>query len=1052
MIENIENKKKSNQLSNIYEPLDFFMLRAPLLSLNSFNELNKYFNQDIGKLFESKNDGLILEAIATASPSLYASLLALENISQEKKKQQVILSYLRYLLRLTSRPTPFGMFAGVDVGEFGEHTIITLDTVPIKRVRPDMGWLFSVISNIEKRFSVINQLRVRRNHAVYRVGGRYTLTYFSHYGQKNKYDKNRTDSISIRATKAVDDALNKAIHPILVSELIAELQDSYPQVSKEKVQNLVIQLLEKELLISELRPPMNITNPLNYVIEYLDKVEGIDIEKNQLKEIKKLIDLYNNVSLGDGVNINTKLKKLMKKLNSIEPNIQIDVALNAKNKQINRSVGEEIARAAECLLKLSYFKRGTEYLEKFHMSFIDKYGINVEVPILEVLSEEIGLGSPYSDQYKQDKPNSNRSNQIHALLIEAVLRAVKNKEREIEITDETLTQISGENLNYTNVSPSLELYAEILAKSNEEIDKGNFLVVLNRYSGSQEIARSFGRFLDILNHKVKNKFRDLFMHQQKNDPNVIVAEISYLPPYGNTANVMLVPKLRDYGITIGTNQVEDQESVIVFEDLFIVATFERLYIKSRKLDKEVVFTASHMMNTTGTPTLYRFLRDISVVGQISWQPFDWGGLNSSPYLPRVRYGKTILSSARWIIDTQFSKLNSKEKTLWASDFRKWMEEWSVPQYVFMIDKDQRLLLDLTNPIHLEQLRKELNKLSKIEIEEMIGSFEDRWIKGSDGHHISELVVPLIKKSSPGKAKEKSITQIRTPDNQDRFFLPGSEWLFLKLYGAHNREEELISDEVYKFCNEVVQNNLAKKWFFVRYSDPKDHIRIRFQGDADKLIRDLIPALHEWTELLIKEGKINRIAFDTYEREIERYGGPSIISAAEEVFAADSCTTSQLIALHRYKMVELPLHVIASISIVDLLKKLGLDFTARYLFLNPEDDKYLYMEEFRQSRDILIRLANPTNNWIDLQEYPNGNLIIKAFSKRTESHRRLAEMINSDKELTANVKDKILRSIIHMHCNRLMGTDLEQEKKVIAFVKHIHRSQKYWKEQNVIEST
>ncbi|TQK53514.1 thiopeptide-type bacteriocin biosynthesis protein [Brevibacillus sp. AG162] len=1049
MMDNIENKEKDYRLSNIYEPLDFFMLRAPLLSLKSFNEFNEYFIQDNGKLYESKNDSLILEAISTASPSLYSSLLALENISQEKKKKQIMMSYFRYLLRLTSRSTPFGMFSGVDVGEFGEHTNCTLDTLPVKRVRPDMGWLFSVISSIEKRVSVVNQLRVRRNHAVFRVGGRYTLTSFSHYGQKNKNDKNRTDSISIRATQAVDDAINKAKNPILVSELIAELQDSYPQVSKEKVQNLVIQLLEKELLISELRPPMNTTSPLNYVIECLDRVKGIDTEINQLREIKRLIDLYNNVPLGEGLNINIKLKKIMKNLKSIEPTIQVDVELNAKNKQINRRVAEEIARAAECLLKLSHFKRGTEYLEKFHMSFIDKYGINVEVPILEVLSEEIGLGSPYSDQYKQ---NSNRKYQIHTILIEAVLRAIKNKEREIEITDEMLTQLTGGNLNYTNVSSSLEMYAEVLANSNEEIDKGNFLIVLNRYSGSQEIGRSFGRFLDILNHKVKDDFRNLFMHQQQSDPDVVVVEASYLPPYGNTANVMLVPKLRDYEITMGTNPFEDEESVIFFEDLFVVATFERLYIKSRKLDKEVVFTSSHMMNTTGTPTLYRFLRDISVVGQISWQPFEWGGLNTSPYLPRVRYGNTILSSARWIIETQFSKLNSKEKALWASDFRKWKEEWSVPRYVFMIDKDQRLLLDLTNPIHLEQLRIELNRLSKVEIEEMVGSFEDRWIKGKDGHHITELVVPLIKKKDLGKAKEKTFTQIRIPDNQNRFYLPGSEWLFLKLYGAQTREEELISDEIYKFCTEAVHRNMAKKWFFVRYSDPKDHIRIRFHGEPDQLIRHLIPAIHKWTELLVKEGKINRIVFDTYEREIERYGGPSIISMAEEVFAADSCTTAQLITLHRYKMIDLPLHVMASISLVDLLKKLGLDFTARYQFLNPEDDKYLYMDEFRQFRDILIRLANPTNDWIDLQEYPNGNLIVKAFTERTESHRRIAEMITSDEELMANVQDKILRSIIHMHCNRLMGTDSELEKKAVAFVKHIHRSQKYWKKQNVLEGT
>jgi thiopeptide-type bacteriocin biosynthesis protein len=80
---------------------------------------------------------------------------------------------------------------------------------------------------------------------------------------------------------------------------------------------------------------------------------------------------------------------------------------------------------------------------------------------------------------------------------------------------------------------------------------------------------------------------------------------------------------------------------------------------------------------------------------------------------------------------------------------------------------------------------------------------------------------------------------------------------------------------------------ARRWFFVRYADPDPHLRIRLQGDPEWLWKELLPAVHEAAEAWLADGHLHRIQLDTYEREVERYGGPEGIELTEAVFEADS---------------------------------------------------------------------------------------------------------------------------------------------------------------------
>src|SRR5205823_8711917 len=72
----------------------------------------------------------------------------------------------RYLVRMSTRATPFGLFAGVGLAEWGSRTDLALASGPRRhRTRPDMGWLLAVVDELESDPSIRRHLRVFANRA-----------------------------------------------------------------------------------------------------------------------------------------------------------------------------------------------------------------------------------------------------------------------------------------------------------------------------------------------------------------------------------------------------------------------------------------------------------------------------------------------------------------------------------------------------------------------------------------------------------------------------------------------------------------------------------------------------------------------------------------------------------------------------------------------------------------------------------------------------------------------------------------------------------------------
>ena len=57
-------------------------------------------------------------------------------------------------------------------------------------------------------------------------------------------------------------------------------------------------------------------------------------------------------------------------------------------------------------------------------------------------------------------------------------------------------------------------------------------------------------------------------------------------------------------------------------------------------------------------------------------------------------------------------------------------------------------------------------------------------------------------------------------------MTGDKWLYYKLYCGVRISDSLLTDLVLPLVIKLTTESLIEKWFFIRYSDPENHIRLR----------------------------------------------------------------------------------------------------------------------------------------------------------------------------------------------------------------------------------
>ncbi|RDI53565.1 thiopeptide-type bacteriocin biosynthesis protein [Flavobacterium glaciei] len=129
----------------------------------------------------------------------------------------------------------------------------------------------------------------------------------------------------------------------------------------------------------------------------------------------------------------------------------------------------------------------------------------------------------------------------------------------------------------------------------------------------------------------------------------------------------------------------------------------------------------------------------------------------------------------------------------------------------------------------------------------------------------------------------------------RDFCIGSEWLYYKIYTGVKTADLVLLEKLYPVILDLQEEKIICKWFFIRYKDPDEHLRIRFYCKTPENVSTAIARMYPVLNLLLEKNSIWKVQTDTYQREIERYGEKTMIDS-EKLFWYDSEMIMQYLTL------------------------------------------------------------------------------------------------------------------------------------------------------------
>lgn len=251
----------------------------------------------------------------------------------------------------------------------------------------------------------------------------------------------------------------------------------------------------------------------------------------------------------------------------------------------------------------------------------------------------------------------------------------------------------------------------------------------------------------------------------------------------------------------------------------------------------------------------------------------------------------------------------------------------------------------------------------------------------------------------------------------RRFILGSEWLYCKIYTGEKNADTILSQDIIALNSILFNQNAIDKFFFIRYNDEYFHIRLRYHITSPEKITTIINSLFQKFNLYIQNRRIQKLTYDTYIREVERYGASSY-EYTENLFSIDS----QSILLILNYIYPLPNKndlrwKIALLLLDDTLNAASYTLEQKRKFVEKRRDTY--RQEFGIISIETIKQFNDKfrANRADIEDAMQRNLPEEILHILNDRKSKLMNIFQKLENILENNLDDYLSSITHMTINR-----------------------------------
>jgi thiopeptide-type bacteriocin biosynthesis protein len=895
-----------------FHPARFFVLRTPLLPFDEYErwtadlelptagddpaEVERALAADRERLRRGLADWLerpeIREALFLASPDLVDALESWRRDPGGRKGRRTERALVRYLLRMLARATPFGLFSGCSTGRVGDETRLRLRGRGDYRrhSRLDMDYLSNLADDVARDPAARRDLVFRPSSSLYVAAGRLRYAEPRLEGRRRKYHL-----VALDRDDYLEATLERARGGARIAELAAAAVADHPEIAPEEAEAFVHELIDTRVLMADLAPLVTGEEPIDEMIRHFREVPATARRAERLEDVRARLEELDASPFGAWAP--ERYRRLAADLEELGTEVelgrflQVDMSKPGDGLTLGEAVIAELRRAVRILRRLGS-DPGIETLEAFRKAFIERYESGTEMPLLEVLDEEIGIGFQRSSAAMDETSPlllglplgraPERRVVVGArdtFLLRKLEEALGRGWMKIGVEESELADLSGDPVTLPDAFHAM---GELMADSAAALARGEFRLRLQGIAGPSG-ARLLGRFCHT-DPELLAGVEEHLRSEEALESDAVFAEIVHLPE-GRIGNILRRPVLRRHEIPFLGRSGAPPELRIPASDLRVSVTPVQIVLRSERFGKRVIprLTTAHNFSR-GDLGLYRFLATLQNERGVPSLRWSWGLLESAAFLPRVVSGRVVLSRARWRVEKkEIVSLVQARGAERVARLRAWREDRRLPRLVLLADFDNELLVDFDNVLSMESFLDLVKERDSLVLKELLPAPEQLCAEGPEGRFFHELLVPFV---SERPARGGPVLP-RAPIEVVKSYPPGSEWLYARLYTGSSTADQVLREVVAPLTRLLARGEIAESWFFLRYGDPEWHLRVRFAGDPERLWTKGLPHFKKILEPLLADGRVWRFELSTYQREIPRYGGAEGIELAERVFHADS---------------------------------------------------------------------------------------------------------------------------------------------------------------------
>jgi len=959
--------------------------RSPLLKKNGGHQVNilQFFNEN--EIFK--------EAIYLASRDFYFEVVRhLEN--NLKPTQKLLNSLYKYYIRMQTRCTPFGLFSTISTGNHSRESVgiqrnVRLDTVCISQIINYMNSL----DVLKKR------VLFHKNNSVYNSLG--VIKYINYSNPNNNYKK--FSLLSVKSNSVIQEIISQCSNE---GRSINYLVDFLVNLGYEKDEaiDFIHNLIQEGFIISEFQIKLTSKEEqLNYIIEFLKSkfldrdLPEIISKLSEIREIILRIENTNNQGHINYIELYEDVRKCLIELTFIDvPKNFIQIDTYIPENILDWGQLKSIQNVIFFLTTVGHNVSGNLY--NFKNKFFEKYG-NRTISLSTVMDPDIGLESKYQPLRPSLSNMLNRKVNTTLTLsdkdtfwLKKIVNALATRS-DIEISDTDLRRFPDRAIN---------LPASFSLIFSHKIENGSSKYLLKGFNG-KSAANVVGRFVHC-DSSIEKLIERICDHEEDYHSGKKVAEVVHFPGMDRLGNVMLRQHSRQLElpyVAVGNSDISN----LKFDDLFLRFRNDEIELLSAQHKKALIpyHSCAHNYNFDSLP-VYKLLCDLNNQGNTF--NFDFGSNTQFfKYLPRVTYKDIILSPRCWKIDLG-EIADDKLIDVLKSE--------NVPNKFIISEGDNELFIDLENDSLFALLKEFHSKSKSITIKE--------YFFDGDESDINEYVATGYSKN----LKDPKPVSNKKKKNIQKNHIPGGDWLYLKIYLNSDLANMVLKKHIYPTLSRIAKIVDVKKCFFIRYSDPNFHLRLRILSNDNNLVQSEFSKMFSY---LINKEIISTLSIDTYERELERYGYENM----EETESLFHLHSNFIIKILSTPHEEQELYLICITFIQDLLDLFNFTLTEKLQFSNMFRDSFQRELEFHKTGKIFLdRLY---------KEYIRPNIIDigKVLSNKTISYlsgiRKGTRISFIEQNLKKDnlSKQEYCSSIIHMFVNRIFETNNRTHEFIIYYL-------------------